>query len=306
MGTMFRGALIVSKLGSKKSTVRRLNESEQPVEGQFWLVYQGKRFSLLPGPILIGRSVRCQLVLDDELVSRRHANITISDSGRAVLEDLNSVNGVFVEGRQVNNSYVLTPGEHIVIGRQEIVFNDHTTSPERAGRLAQDRLSAVLDRSRSRTLLGVAGARYDDAQTAPGSALDLLGGVADKALALGRGEEVEKVLEVCLYGILERARGGGCDLDTAKKASYYAIKIAGTMRKAQWVNYVFSLYCSMARPLPRDHVDELYKILRALPGVSAPVLREYLRSLQTNQPGFGPSERFLVQRIAGLLPLITL
>src|SRR5262245_1046046 len=52
------------------------------------------------GATVFGRSTSCEIVLDDPLVSRRHAMITVS-TNEVVLEDLGSVNGVYVNGAKV-------------------------------------------------------------------------------------------------------------------------------------------------------------------------------------------------------------
>ena len=44
---------------------------------RFWLEYRGHHFELRQGLLNLGRSASCQLVLDDALVSRRHAQITV-------------------------------------------------------------------------------------------------------------------------------------------------------------------------------------------------------------------------------------
>ena len=59
----------------------RMDQAQEPARNaqRFWLEYQGRTFELRPGEILIGRSSNCHLVLDDGLVSRRHAQIVITD-----------------------------------------------------------------------------------------------------------------------------------------------------------------------------------------------------------------------------------
>src|SRR4029453_11731687 len=49
-----------------------------PVSMRFWLEYRGHHFELRQGLMAIGRSASCQLVVDDALVSRRHAQIVVS------------------------------------------------------------------------------------------------------------------------------------------------------------------------------------------------------------------------------------
>jgi hypothetical protein len=61
---------------------------------------------LLGARIVLGRSSSCQLVLADDTVSRRHAELRAED-GRWILRDLGSSNGTWVNGRQVVEAEVL-------------------------------------------------------------------------------------------------------------------------------------------------------------------------------------------------------
>jgi sigma-B regulation protein RsbU (phosphoserine phosphatase) len=61
-----------------------------------------KKWSLQPGVYAIGRSSQCDLVIEDETVSRRHAQIEIVDEDRIHLTDLGSHNGTTVNGRRIS------------------------------------------------------------------------------------------------------------------------------------------------------------------------------------------------------------
>jgi pSer/pThr/pTyr-binding forkhead associated (FHA) protein len=69
----------------------------------------------LAGPIEIGRDQSAGLVLEDDLVSRRHVRVTPADGG-AVAEDLGSSNGTFVNGEEIHAPTRLTPGDHLLVG----------------------------------------------------------------------------------------------------------------------------------------------------------------------------------------------
>ena len=69
---------------------------------------------LLRAHLLIGRSSACQLVLADDTVSRRHAELRI-ESGCWLLRDLGSSNGTWVNGRRVVEAEV-RPGDLIHLG----------------------------------------------------------------------------------------------------------------------------------------------------------------------------------------------
>lgn len=64
---------------------------------------------------LVGRAADCQLRIDAEFISRRHALVTVTPE-ETVIEDLNSTNGVFVNGTRVARRR-LAEGDAITIGR---------------------------------------------------------------------------------------------------------------------------------------------------------------------------------------------
>lgn len=71
-------------------------------------------------PCLIGRDRRCDVVLDDPRVSRRHAEVRLR-LGRFTLADLGSTNGTRLNGRPVSEA-ALADGDLVAIGPATIVF----------------------------------------------------------------------------------------------------------------------------------------------------------------------------------------
>lgn len=70
---------------------------------------------LLPDrPIVIGRSSELEIVLVEEMVSRRHTKILLSN-GQITVEDLGSTNGTFVNGERVQRA-VLQDGDRVLVG----------------------------------------------------------------------------------------------------------------------------------------------------------------------------------------------
>jgi len=284
---------------------------------RFSLEYRGHQFELSAGVLNLGRSASCQLVLDDALVSRRHAVVNVTKEAVSI-NDLGSANGVFVNGERVTGTRVLRPGDRILIGKQELIFRA-TLRSEQVPESTAQRFNAEtlhgLDVSALRSATPKAGApigagalhEESSEATHQGDALELLGGVADKVLALGRGEEAERILSNYLQNMRDSARTGDLpDARNAERAAHYAVKLAHGTGKARWVDYTFDLYRILQRPLPAATVDQLYSVLRNVAGVSLPGLREYVAVLRAAQPRLGPAERFLVQRIEGLERLAAL
>jgi pSer/pThr/pTyr-binding forkhead associated (FHA) protein len=65
---------------------------------------------------IVGRSRDSDVVLTDASVSRRHAEIRQKSDGGWVVIDLNSTNGVKVNGRQVTGETAIQPGDRLEIG----------------------------------------------------------------------------------------------------------------------------------------------------------------------------------------------
>ena len=64
---------------------------------------------------MIGRNPSCQIRFDFPEVSERHAILTVRD-GRAVVEDLHSANGTYVNGEPIDGPVVLDGGMVVQVG----------------------------------------------------------------------------------------------------------------------------------------------------------------------------------------------
>jgi hypothetical protein len=85
------------------------------------LITGGKRLVVGPGGATMGRSRKCDVMLDDPNVSRTHAEIR-PRGGSWVLADLGSTNGSRLNGRRLEGPEVLKPGDEIELGTSRITF----------------------------------------------------------------------------------------------------------------------------------------------------------------------------------------
>lgn len=78
--------------------------------------YQGGEFPLKSDkPCVIGRSSELDMVLVEDMVSRKHAKITWGQ-GKLNIEDLGSTNGTFVNGEKILKPSRIKEGDRILIG----------------------------------------------------------------------------------------------------------------------------------------------------------------------------------------------
>ncbi len=64
----------------------------------------------------IGRSARAEFIVEAALVSRLHCRLTTDASDQLLVEDLESTNGIFVNGEKVDRA-ILKPKDILSVGR---------------------------------------------------------------------------------------------------------------------------------------------------------------------------------------------
>ncbi len=263
----------------------------------------GRDYPLTARITTAGRSSAADIPLVGPLVSRRHATFTLTEAGIEVA-DCNSRNGVLVNGELISVPTLLRSGDVITIGddslslievdepgprRTETISAMRPVRPEQTPRLpsfADDDVSIATRRA---------------------DAFQLLSGVVDKALALGRGEEAEHLIGSHLVAALADATTGrGVAPEIARSAARYALKLAASTNKTSWLDFTVRLYRALAQPMPLPIVDELYTLVGRVRGLDRNLLRDYLDSLRLVADRLSPTERFVLQRLEGLERLATL
>lgn len=85
---------------------------------------------VLDDVITVGRERDCSLRIQDKRISRHHARITVVGT-RVVVEDLRSTNGTFVNGKRIEQSEPIWPGDELRFNNLTFrVVSDPAFDPE--------------------------------------------------------------------------------------------------------------------------------------------------------------------------------
>jgi pSer/pThr/pTyr-binding forkhead associated (FHA) protein len=81
----------------------------------------GARFALEGEVVTAGRGEESDIFLDDVTVSREHARLSRTPSGRVSIRDLGSLNGTYVNHVRVNET-TLDSGDEVQIGKFKLIY----------------------------------------------------------------------------------------------------------------------------------------------------------------------------------------
>jgi len=254
----------------------------------FRLKLRATELDLPLGELEIGRGMECFLRIDDELVSRRHARLIVAPD-RVTFEDLGSRNGSRVNGVPVTGQRVLGIGDEVEIGAQTFRLLDggrggqhqrHATAtipPIRECRACRAIIQAT------QKICHKCGANQEQEtelgeDTRSVSSFELLLGVGDKMLHLGRTDEAERMLAPRLRELLAKARRGEARApDEVRAAVARAIRLAAATGRPEWYAFIFDLARLTQTALDEHVLDDLHAhMMLHKPTAVAPSLQAYL------------------------------
>ena len=130
-----------------------------------------KEIPLRNRPVTIGRAPDNDIPIDNLAVSNYHARVYV-EAGSLVLEDLNSLNGIFLNDIRVERA-MLKDGDSILIGKHNILVDEahDAVLPVDSGRKApapRVNETMVLDTHERRKMLEMAAAAGERSQLSPG------------------------------------------------------------------------------------------------------------------------------------------
>jgi DNA-binding winged helix-turn-helix (wHTH) protein len=111
------GYRFVAEVRAEGSSAAAVAEGASP----FVVSHEDRLIEVPNGETVIGREPEAAVSIDSLHISRRHARIVVA-SGRAVLEDLGSKNGTFLNGQRITTPVELKDGDQIGVGHDLLVF----------------------------------------------------------------------------------------------------------------------------------------------------------------------------------------
>ena len=114
-----------------------LPDTTREIVGRLIIATEGRtvsELSLRIGRAILGRTADNDVQIDSRFISRHHCQIITTSHG-SVIEDLNSTNGIYVQGKRVRR-HNLNDGDVVVIGKHELMFVDERL-PRARGRFTE-------------------------------------------------------------------------------------------------------------------------------------------------------------------------
>jgi predicted component of type VI protein secretion system len=258
------------------------------------------------GSLLIGRLPECDICLNDNLVSRMHARISIEEDS-VLIEDLHSTNGIYVNRGRVQQQVRACEGDRLLIGSTELSIFQGQREPRGVRSAPRPPSGASLLSARTQSPV------HDSApsrRTAPlpatptttrSNALQLIGGLADRLAAEGSLQEAAEVLSEHLKGIQRGAIAGLAVTDAQVAcASEYALRLARWTSRVGWVEYVVELHLAASVLMTESVLSELELALERFPSFDRGLLRYYLEQQQRQCRHATESERARLSQMVQL------
>jgi hypothetical protein len=260
-----------------------------------------QEIDLAPGVTVIGRSAACQITIDDPLVSREHARITVDDD-KITIEDLGSRNGVQVGSRAISGPQVLADQDRVRIGSQELVLCVIGAAGTQAPKRTTGFMCHCADcgipypaeapscpacgstrRSQEDTLSGVASERD--------WSLELAAEALARALEKQSWEDVERLLLRARLHVEQRlASGARIDGRPLRGVGDAAVALATQTGELGWLRWALSLYATIGELPPPALTRSISTFPPLLRFPLAPAVRRVVETINS-KGGPRPEDR---------------
>ncbi len=293
--------------------------SRDSKESRFFVLRLKDREILMPrGEFVVGRSRSCDLVVDDMLISRRHARFFVSRDSLFV-EDLGSANGVLVNEAPASGAIALKNGDRVIVGTNELIVQvvDHVAEretkppapPPPAPKPTQPRvpmteedIPVVLPAPTLEIAASPEAGSFDDnadetLRTEKMDGLATMARLADRMISMGRGDAAVRLLGDHLRDLLNKVqRGRTVPANTLETAGIYAMKLTDISKDGSWATLAVELFSHARKPLPLKAVQLLESMGPQVQNFDRQKLAFYKAALREAHE-FSPDEITAAERI---------
>lgn len=232
-------------------------------------------------PVVIGRDRAAEFSLDDPAIAPRHAVLEVIND-RLWVRDLSAQGGVRVNGRPISQS-VLDANDVLALGAQQfIVLADRPVS--------------------GRHVRG--GTTISGEYSGPSSSTSSPDGdwsTIQQLIASGQLDAAQRDAAALLHRTLVGIANGMVAASALADGARVALALAAATGKGTWIDWVFRAYHAASAILPPETIDEIHSLARKTHYKVNNAAKSYVESLSRRVAELSPSERFIVQRIQGLL-----
>jgi pSer/pThr/pTyr-binding forkhead associated (FHA) protein len=250
------------------------------LRGPVTIVGVDRQYELSRGSLIIGRSPTADIVIDDPLVSRMHARVVLRDDS-AVIEDLNSTNGVYLDGARLPfGLQPLREGDRVLIGTNELSF--FSAASVRPFRLrteeATPRVSPPATGSSARPTI------ENIPPTDRANVGQLVARLAERFNRAGNSEEATRVVSAHLHRVLWGVTSGTVEAapNLIHEAARQAMQVFGWTQNPAWIDYVFELHLAANSLLSEDGLAAVEVAVQSARGreFDVALLRTYIAALE--------------------------
>jgi hypothetical protein len=275
------------------------------------VVTSNGEWELDKGSLVIGRATDANMVVEDPLVSRVHARLSVLPDERVIVEDLHSTNGLFINGiRMARPTAGLAEGDRLLIGTTEIsVFSTRSSATMRIGKriggvklTPQPRPAANLKPPPvTQTAQPAQPVSKGVPTTERSDAVELVGLLAGRLMASGHPLEATRVLSEHLNNVLLGASAGlSVPENVLEHATRYAIDLYGWTRRPSWVDYPFELHVACQQMPSNASLDLLEAVYKTAAGVDLGLVDYLIQTLKGRPQGVRREEQTRLVRLMRL------
>lgn len=261
------------------------------------LRHRGQELLLTEGTYLVGRDASCHILLDDAKVSRRHARINVRGE-QVSIDDLGSMNGLYVNGVRLTGSQPLFDGDWLTAGSEELEVLIGDTSRRRSAASTQDEFTPVPSSSEAETTRRISEPPDDPETTQKSRALEILASIADRAFDTGRVDDAEDLLKTTLLDMAQEVSlGHELEQDSLDFATNYALRLAQATGTARWFDFTVDLLRAQRAPCSQLIATNLRTTMKSLATVDHERLTDYAKALRLSGVAQTASSATLVDEL---------